>query len=99
GAGLFSNSKFAGFVRYNMPFGTIYERPQLTDEEAWDLAAFVNSQIRPEKDKINDWPNIVGKPFDHPFGPYADSYSEEQHRYGPFEPIQKSSFYFLFLLL
>ena len=99
GAGLFRNSKFAGFVRYNMSFGTTYERPQLTDEEAWDLAAFVNSQIRPEKDKINDWPNIVGKPFDHPFGPYADSYSEEQHRYGPFEPIQKSSFYFLFLLL
>lgn len=89
GAGLFRNSKFAGFVRYNMPFGASYERPQLTDEEAWDLAAFVNSQPRPEKDKTNDWPNIADKPIDHPFGPYADPFSEAQHKNGPFQPIQK----------
>lgn len=89
GAGLFRLSKFAGYVRYNMPYGATYERPQLTDEEAWDLAAFVNSQPRPEKDKSKDWPNIADKPFDHPFGPFADPYSEEQHKYGPFEPIKK----------
>jgi thiosulfate dehydrogenase len=89
GAGLYRNSKFAGFVRYNMPYGVTYERPQLTDEEAWDLAAFVNSRPHPEKDKRNDWPNIADKPIDHPFGPYADPFSEAQHKYGPFEPIQK----------
>lgn len=88
GAGLYRMSKFAGFVRLNMPFGATYERPMLTDEEAWDIAAFVNSQPRPEKDKTNDWPNIADKPFDHPFGPFADPYPESQHKYGPFKPIK-----------
>lgn len=88
GAGLFRLSKFAGFVRYNMPFGSTYENPQLTDEEAWDLAAFVNSQPRPTKDKSKDWPKLADKPMDHPFGPYADPFPEEQHKYGPFQPIK-----------
>jgi thiosulfate dehydrogenase len=34
-----------------------------------------------------DWPRIAGKPFDHPFGPYADAFSEAQHKLGPFGPI------------
>jgi hypothetical protein len=89
GAGLYRISNFAGYVRYNMPLGATYERPQLTDEEAWDLAAFVNSQPRPTKDLNKDWPNIAGKPFDHPFGPYADPFSEQQHKYGPYKPIKE----------
>lgn len=89
GAGLYRISNFAGYVRYNMPLGATYERPQLTDEEAWDLAAFVNSQPRPTKDLSKDWPNIAGKPFDHPFGPYADPFSEQQHKYGPYKPIKE----------
>jgi thiosulfate dehydrogenase len=89
GAGLYRISNFAGYVRYNMPLGATYERPQLTDEEAWDLAAFVNSQPRPTKDLSKDWPNISGKPFDHPFGPYADPFSEQQHKYGPYKPIKE----------
>ncbi|SOE23475.1 Cytochrome c [Spirosomataceae bacterium TFI 002] len=88
GAGLYRMSKFAGFVRLNMPFGATYERPMLTDEEAWDIAAFVNSQERPVKEKANDWPNIADKPYDHPFGPFADPYPESQHKYGPFKPIK-----------
>ena len=89
GAGLYRISNFAGYVKYNMPLGATYERPQLTDEEAWDLAAFVNSQPRPTKDLSKDWPNIAGKPFDHPFGPYADPFSEQQHKYGPYKPIKE----------
>ncbi|TRZ75539.1 MAG: cytochrome C, partial [Chitinophagaceae bacterium] len=27
------------------------------------------------------------KPVDYPFGPYADTFSEQQHKFGPFEPI------------
>lgn len=88
GAGLFRISNFAGYVKYNMPLGVTFEKPQLTDEEAWDLAAFVNSQPRPTKDLSKDWPNIAGKPFDHPFGPYADPFSEKQHKYGPYKPIK-----------
>jgi thiosulfate dehydrogenase len=87
GAGLYRLSRFAGYVKSNMPQGVTYDAPQLTDEEAWDVAAFVNSQPRPKKDLSKDWPKIAGKPVDHPFGPYADSFSEEQHKYGPFEPI------------
>ena len=88
GAGLYRISNFAGYVKYNMPLGVTFEKPQLTDEEAWDLAAFVNSQSRPMKDLSKDWPYIAGKPFDHPFGPYADPFSEHQHKYGPYKPIK-----------
>ena len=71
-----------------MPQGTTYEKPQLTDEEAWDVAAYVNSMPRPSKDLSKDWPNISKKPVDHPYGPYADPFSEDQHKYGPYKPIK-----------
>lgn len=87
GAGLYRLSRFAGYVKANMPLGATYERPLLSDEEAWDLAAFVNSQDRPSKSLAGDWPDISKKPMDHPFGPYSDSFSEEQHKFGPFQPI------------
>jgi thiosulfate dehydrogenase len=87
-AGLFRISRFAGYVKNNMPFGEAgYHNPQLTNEEAWDVAAFVNSLPRPSKTFKEDWPDISKKPFDHPFGPYHDGFSEIQHKYGPFKPI------------
>jgi len=89
-AGLFRLSRFAGYAKNNMPLGTNYKSTQLTDEEAWDVAAYVNSQPRPQKSFAQDWPNIALKPFDHPFGPYVDSFSERQHKFGPFIPIQKA---------
>lgn len=85
GAGLFRLSRFAGYVKNNMPNPCNYHTPQLTDEQAWDIAAFVNSQPRPVKDTRNDWPDIRTKPFDHPFGPFADSLPETQHKFGPWE--------------
>ena len=88
GAGLFRLSNFAGYVKSNMPFKqATHDNPKLTSEEAWDVAAFVNSQPRPKKDLSKDWPDISKKPFDHPFGPYADEFSESQHKYGPYKPI------------
>ena len=87
GAGLFRLSRFAGYVKNNMPQGVTWENPQLTDEEAWDVAAYVNSQQRPSRDLSTDWPNIAGKPVDHPFGPFADSIPEQQHKFGPYGPI------------
>lgn len=89
GAGLYRISNFAGYVKYNMPFGVTYQSPQLSDEEAWDVAAYVNSMPRPSKDLSQDWPNLAGKPFDHPFGPYADPFTEKQHKYGPYKPIKE----------
>jgi thiosulfate dehydrogenase len=89
GAGLYRLSRFAGYVKANMPLGATYDQPQLTDEEAWDVAAYVNSLPRPVKDLSNDWPDISKKPLDHPFGPFADGFDEVQHKYGPFKPIQE----------
>lgn len=83
GAGLYRLSRFASFVKYNMPYGVTYENPVLTDEEAWDVAAFINSMPRPSKDISNDWPDISKKPIDYPFGPYADNLTDEQHKFGP----------------
>jgi thiosulfate dehydrogenase len=90
GAGLYRISNFAKYVKYNMPLGVDYTKPELTDEEAWDVAAFVNSKTRPHKDTPTDWPDIQKKPIDHPFGPYTDSFTEVQHKFGPFIPIMQA---------
>ncbi|MCX6291526.1 MAG: c-type cytochrome [Bacteroidetes bacterium] len=90
GAGLFRLSRFAGFIKANMPFIVTPENPPLTNEDAWDIAAYVNSMQRPEKNLSADWPDISKKPFDYPFGPYADSYTETKHKYGPYAEIQTS---------
>jgi thiosulfate dehydrogenase len=74
-----------------MPFDeATWKNPKLTDEEAWDVAAYIASQPRPQKFFSYDWKDIFKKPFDHPFGPYADNFSEQQHKYGPFELIKKA---------
>src|SRR5262249_46993496 len=64
GAGLYRLSRFAGYVRDNMPFGATHYTSQIKDEDAWDVAAFVNSQPRPVKILKKDWPNISLKPVD-----------------------------------
>ena len=92
GAGLYRLSDFASYVKNNMPYqGTSHWSPFLTQEQAWDVAAFVNSQPRPHKDSSKDYPDLKKKPFDTPYGPYADSFSQSQHKYGPFGPIVKAS--------
>lgn len=87
GAGLYRLSKFAAYVKSNMPDGVTFKETVLTDEEAWDVAAYINSLPRPTGHFPNDWPDISKKPFDHPFGPYDDDFSEAQHKFGPFAPI------------
>ena len=89
-AGLYRLSNFAKYVKTNMPLGATYLAPQLSDQEAWDLAAYVNSQPRPHKNTPADWPDISKKPIDHPYGPYSDSFSLHQHKYGPFKPIAEA---------
>lgn len=88
GAGMYRLSRLAGYVKDNMPYGEAYHhKPVLTDEEAWDVAAFINAQARPRKPFPGDWPVTSTKPVDHPFGPFSDTFSEQQHKYGPFRPI------------
>jgi thiosulfate dehydrogenase len=86
-AGLFQLSKLAGFIKNNMPNGINYHAPSLSNQDAWNIAAYINAQPRPSKDKSKDWPILATKPVDYPFGPYADAFSEQQHKFGPFEPI------------
>ena len=89
-AGMYTLSRLAGFIKNNMPYGTVtWKNPELTNEESWDVAAFINTQPRPEKFFVYDWPDVSKKPVDFPFGPYSDSFSQWQHKYGPFEPIKK----------
>jgi thiosulfate dehydrogenase len=80
--------KAAQFIKANMPWGISYKNPTLTDQEAFDVAAFINSDqhIRPAKRGI-DYPNATTKPIDVPYGPYDDPFSTFQHRYGPYQPI------------
>jgi thiosulfate dehydrogenase len=88
-AGMFRLSHLAGFIKNNMPFGVTHKNPELSNEEAWDVAAYIASQPRSQRRFAYDWPKIATKPADYPFGPFADSFSEVQHKYGPFEPIKK----------
>ena len=79
----------ANFIHFNMPHGTDYLDVQLGVEEAWDISAYVLSHPRPHRAGIeHDFPDLLRKPVDTPYGPYADHFSERQHKYGPFAPIR-----------
>ncbi|HVZ55929.1 MAG TPA: c-type cytochrome [Chitinophagaceae bacterium] len=87
-AGMYQLSRFSAYIKYNMPFGLASrDKPALSDQEAWDVAAYVNSRPRPVKRFAGDWPDLDRKPVDYPFGPYRDTFPASQHKYGPFGPI------------
>lgn len=89
GAGMSRLLTAAAFVRDNMPFGTTFAAPVLSEEDAYDVAAYINSTERPHKaDLDKDFPNRLQKPVDAPYGPYVDGFPAEQHRLGPFDPIR-----------
>ena len=88
GAGMHRIIKAASFIHANMPLGTTFEAPTLTDEEAFDVAAFINVQPRPAKGGLDrDYPDRTRKPVDAPFPPYPDEFSQEQHTFGPWKAI------------
>jgi thiosulfate dehydrogenase len=89
GAGMARLITAANFLHFNMPHGSDYLNPQLPVEDAWDLAAYMVSQPRPHRAGLDkDFPDLLEKPVDTPYGPYADGFSERQHTYGPFGPIR-----------
>jgi thiosulfate dehydrogenase len=89
GAGMARIITFANFIHFNMPHGADYLNPQINVDSAWDIAAFVLSHPRPHfAGTEHDFPNLLTKPVDTPYGPYADHFSERQHKYGPFGPIR-----------
>jgi thiosulfate dehydrogenase len=85
--------KLARFIKANMPDKiATWRKPHLTDEQALDVAAFVNDDdIHPRPQKKNravpDYPEIKSKALDYGIGPFIDTFSERQHKYGPFKPI------------
>jgi thiosulfate dehydrogenase len=83
--------KSAQFIKYNMPNDIAsWDKPVLTDEEAMDVAAYVNDDkmhTRPQPDLTNEYPVHKEKPLDYYRPPYDDPFPAEQHKYGPFKPI------------
>jgi thiosulfate dehydrogenase len=86
GAGLHRVLTAARFIKARMPLG----EATLSDDAAFDVAAFINSKPRPEMaglDQDQDYPDRAAKPVDNPYGPFADDFPLAQHRFGPFQPI------------
>jgi thiosulfate dehydrogenase len=86
GAGMTRLLTAARFIKARMPLG----QPDLTDAQAYDVAAYVNSHERPQRANLElDYPDLTNKPVDSPYPPYADQFPLEQHRLGPFGPIRE----------
>lgn len=89
GAGMDRLIGAANFIHNNMPNGTTWQTPMLSDQDAWDVAAFVQAQPRPRKANLDrDYPVALQRPADSGYGPYVDGFSQEQHKLGPFAPIR-----------
>ncbi|MDD7422097.1 c-type cytochrome [Campylobacter hominis] len=87
GAGMYRLLKAAAYIKTNMPQDKSYA---LKLDEAYDVAAFINSKPRPiKKDREADFPDRDVKPADMDVLPYAthDKASVEQHRFGPFKSL------------
>ncbi|MEP6935117.1 MAG: c-type cytochrome, partial [Nitrospirota bacterium] len=64
GAGMARVSVAAAFIKANMPRSWGWS---LSDDDAYDVAAYINAHPRPDfTGKVNDWPN-GGKPSDAPY--------------------------------
>lgn len=82
--------KQARWLKANMPNDkATYSNPFLTDEEAVDLASFINDDrihTRPNP-KTLDYPFPAEKAIDYGVGPFADTFQAAQHKFGPYKPI------------
>ncbi|HEY4042351.1 MAG TPA: c-type cytochrome [Rhodopila sp.] len=89
GAGMARVITAARFVHANMPFGTTFETPQLSARDAFDVAAYVDTQPRPHMGGLEaDFPDRSRKPVDAAYPPFFGPFAADQHRLGPWPPIQ-----------
>ena len=82
--------KMARWLKANMPHDSAtWKKPVLTDEEALDVAAFVNDdRIHKRPSPVTeDYPRPAEKAIDYGVPPFADSFSAVQHKFGPYQPI------------
>lgn len=80
----------ARWLKANMPYDKVQlGQPFLSDQEALDIAAFVNDDTRHKRPGVTDfdYPNPEEKAIDYDHPPFADSFPASQHKYGPFLPI------------
>ena len=74
----------ARFIKARMPLGNA----TLSDDDAFDLSGYINSQPRPEMANLDkDYPDKKTKPVDSGYGPFADPFPLSQHQFGPFPPM------------
>jgi thiosulfate dehydrogenase len=91
GAGMGRLINAANFIHNNMPHGITWQQPALSVEDAWDVAAYIEAKPRSHKAQLDhDYPNRLQKPVDAPYGPYADKFDPQQHKFGPFTAIREA---------
>jgi thiosulfate dehydrogenase len=89
GAGMARGITAAQFVHANMPFGTTFESPVLSASDAFDVIAYISGQPRPHRADLQaDFPDRARKPVDAAYPPFVGPFPPEQHRLGPWPPIQ-----------
>lgn len=92
GAGMNRLIMATRFVKHNMPQGTTHASPALTDDEAYDVSAYMLSKPRPVKAGLEkDFPARWNKPIDAAFPPYVLGAPADQHRYGPYPPLAEEA--------
>lgn len=80
----------ARWLKANMPYDKVsLGNPYLSDQEALDIAAFVNDDTKHKRPGVTDfdYPHPEEKAIDYDHGPFADSFPAAQHKFGPFQPI------------
>lgn len=78
------------FIKWSMPYNAVPTNPVLSDEDVFDVAAFINNDkihSRPYRKLEVDCPDLENKPIDFPSGPFLDTFPILQHKFGPFKPI------------
>jgi thiosulfate dehydrogenase len=69
GAGMATIDKAAAFIRANMPLG---QEGSLTIQQAWDVATFIDSQVRPQDPRYAESPQATRqRHHDSPFSRYG----------------------------
>lgn len=75
GAGMHSVKTAAGFIKLNMPFGLadpVRKKALLSNQEAWDVAAYMNAQERPQDPRFTgDLVETRKKFHDSPYDYYG----------------------------
>ena len=89
GAGMGHVITAAWFAHANMPKGITFAYPVLKPRQAYDVAAYLDSQPRPHLPGLShDYPDPWLKPADIATAPLLGPFSASQHRFGPWQPIE-----------